>query len=149
MSLDVYLTLPIPSAARERIYVRRNGRNEEITRAEWDEMHPSVEPVAVIEPASERTEVFSRNITHNLGPMALEADLYDALWRPEEHDYTHARDLIEPLRRGLGMLLSDPERFQQLNPKNGWGDYDGLVDFTGAYLAACSQWPDAEVRVWR
>lgn len=30
------------------------------------------------------TEVFSANITHNLGEMADKAGIYKACWRPEE-----------------------------------------------------------------
>ena len=150
MSLDVYLTMPSGGEVfeGERIYVRRDGRTVEITRGEWDETYPGRAPVAVIAPVDEG-EVFSRNITHNLGKMASEAGLYEAMWCPDEQGWTHARDLIEPLRDGLATLHSDPERFEDFNPANGWGDYDGLLDFAASYLAACMKWPDAEVRVWR
>jgi hypothetical protein len=151
MSLDVYLTMPAESGdgeAVERIYVRREGRTEEITRAEWDEQYPDRAPVAVVLP-DEEGEVYWRNITHNLGKMASEAGLYDAMWGAEDQGWTHAHDLIEPLRDGLATLQADPERFKQFNPANGWGDYEGLLDFAASYLAACMKWPDAEVRVSR
>jgi hypothetical protein len=45
-------------------------------------------------------------------------------------------------------LQADPARFQSLNPSNGWGTYEGLVQFVTAYLAACVQFPDATVSVW-
>ena len=61
----------------------------------------------------------------------------------------HARDLIQPLRDGLALLQTDPERFKRHNPKNGWGSYDGFVPWVAAYLAACERWPDAKVRVSR
>lgn len=60
-----------------------------------------------------------------------------------------ARDLIEQLRAGLDRLRADPQRFKEYNPKNGWGDYEGLVRFTANYLAACEEHPDAVVRVSR
>jgi hypothetical protein len=94
-------------------------------------------------------EIYWRNITHNLGTMASQAGLYEAMWRPDEQGWTHARDLITPLRDGLAALQSDPERFKGFNPANGWGDYDGLLDFAASYLAACMKWPDAEVRTSR
>lgn len=149
MSLDVYLTMPQAGATEtERIYVRREGRTEEITRDEWYEVYPDREPVAVVMPEG-GGEVYWRNITHNLGLMASEAGLYDVMWGAEEKGWNHARDLIEPLRDGLAELQSDPERFKAFNPENGWGDYDGLLDFAASYLAACLTWPDAEVRVSR
>lgn len=95
------------------------------------------------------TTIYVRNITHNLNKMADEAGIYEHLWRPEEVGITKAWQLIEPLREGLAMLLSDPERFKKFNPKNNWGDYDGLVDFVREYLAACEDSPNASVMVSR
>lgn len=90
-----------------------------------------------------------RNITHNLGRMAAECGLYKPMWRPDEHGYRHARDLIQPLYEGIGVLISDPARFKAFNPENGWGRYENLVEAACEYLAACVAEPDAEVRVSR
>lgn len=99
---------------------------------------------------SEGDEVaYSANITHNLNQMAMHAGLYRVLWRPEELGITHARQLIEPLTKGLALLESDPTGFQALNPPNGWGNYEGLVKFTREYLAAAIANQDAEVCVSR
>jgi hypothetical protein len=73
--------------------------------------------------------VYHANITHNLNKMAGEAGFYQALWRPEELNITKASQLIDPLRSGLEILLSTPEKFKVFNPKSGWGDYQGLVQF--------------------
>jgi hypothetical protein len=97
----------------------------------------------------ERDEYYWRNITHNLNEMASEAGIYEALWRPDEIGITKAAQLIEPLKAGLDNLESDPERFQNLNPSNGWGSYEGLVSFVRDYLQACEETPDAEVYVSR
>lgn len=149
MSLDVWLKLPGVHVQIEepRIFIREDGRNKEITRAEWDERFSGREPYTV---ASEDDEtVFDWNITHNLNKMAGEAGIYKALWRPEEIGITHAHQLIEPLRVGLALLRSDPPRFKAFNPSNGWGNYTGLVEFVEAYLSACEQHPSAEIRVSR
>lgn len=98
---------------------------------------------------SETNEVFTANITHNLGIMAREAGIYHHLWRPDELDITKAQGLIEPLTLGLDSLRRDRARFERFNPENGWGDYDGLVSFVESYLQACMSYPDADVRVWR
>lgn len=151
MSLDVYLTLPhgsVSGPAVERIFVRRDGGTVEITRAEWDELNPGREPVALVAEMDGR-EVFTANITHNLGRMASECGLYEPLWEAEDKRLTTAAQLVTPIRDGLALLTSDRARFEAFNPENGWGDYDGLVRFAENYLAACEQWPEAEVRVWR
>lgn len=150
MSLDVYLTIPGAANRREGtgIFIREDGGTREITRTEWDQRFPGREPVTV-EDLGEGDTVYSANITHNLGRMASEAGIYRALWRPDEDGLVKAAQLIDRLREGLRWLRTRPEYFQQFNPENGWGDYDGLVRFTELYLAACEKYPDADVQVSR
>jgi len=81
--------------------------------------------------------------------MAYEAGIYKHLWRPEEIEITKAAQLIEPLRKGLDILLSDPERFKMFDPENKCGDYNSLVDFVLEYIAACEENPNASVSVSR
>ena len=150
MSLDVYLTLKgvqnLPS--NPVIFIREDGELKEISREEWDRRFPNREPV-LAELSSDDDTVYTANITHNLGKMAEDAGIYQYLWRPGELDIKYAKQLIEPLRVGLELLESDPARLEKFNPANGWGDYDGLVRFVKKYLAACEEYPEAEVSVWR
>jgi hypothetical protein len=101
------------------------------------------------------TSVYDGNITHNLGKMAGEVKvsngltLYDILWRPDEHDLKFAREISELLNEGWNILLSEPEHYKQWDPENGWGSYEGLVDFVYKYRNACWDNPDAELRVSR
>ena len=94
-------------------------------------------------------DVFEANITHNLNSMAAAADIYEALWRPEEIGISRAFQLIGPLRAGLDRLRSDPGKFREHNPNNGWGNYEGLVKFVSNYLEACRANPHARVRASR
>jgi hypothetical protein len=97
--------------------------------------------------AIRKTDVFDWNITHNLTKMADEAGIYMYLWNPEKVGITKAEQLIEPLTKGLQLLKSDPRRFNRLNPDNGWGTYEGLVEFIESYLLACIENPDAEIYI--
>jgi len=92
---------------------------------------------------------FTLNITHNLVRMAKEAGVYQHLWRPEEIGITKAGELVEPLSVALRVMVADPGRFMQFNPKNGWGDYDGLLDFIKQYLVECICYPDAIIEISR
>lgn len=94
-------------------------------------------------------EFFSANITHNLNGMANEAGIYEALWRPEDIGITKASQLIAPLRAGVDLMKSDPERFSKFNASNGWGTYVGFVPWIERYLQACEENPDANVEVSR
>lgn len=152
MSLDVYLYQRggAPSAPRSGIFIRENGATKEISREEWDERHPGREPVvSQVTENDPDTEVYWRNITHNLGKMASAADLYKALWRPDENGFERAWQLVEPLTAGVAKLRANADEYKKFNPENGWGDYAGLVAFTEDYLAACKRFPDAIVQVSR
>lgn len=168
MSLDVYLTTEnTVKKTGTGVFIRDNGSNKELTieevKAKWPDS--TIEDTIV-----ETNEVFSYNVTHNLGQMAVEAGVYEALWRPYrlvdrytpfsrdeyqlESDFEAATEikakmLIDPLREGLHKLKSNPERFKKFNPENGWGCYEGLVDFVEQYLEACYNYPDTVVRVSR
>jgi hypothetical protein len=150
MSLDVYLTVetPLNKPKSSGIFVRRGGKNVEITEAEWYEMYPSSDPVRVIDDDDETTEVYTANITHNLSKMATVAGLYEALWEPNLINVSKAHQLIVPLSAGLVELMSNPEKYKVYNPKNGWGDYDGLIEFMKDYLTACIKYPEATVSTW-
>jgi hypothetical protein len=154
MSLDVALFLKSPNGKLDTnkgsgIYIREDGQTKEVTREEWDERFPNREPVVIRNDDSEEVQVFEGNITHNLNKMAREAGVYMAMWRPKEIEITTAKQLIEPLRDGLARLQTNPEHFRKFNPDNGWGTYEGLVDFVVDYLSACEKYPDAEIWTWR
>lgn len=95
------------------------------------------------------TTVFDCNITHNLTEMASRAGIYDALWRPDEHGYKKAGQIITILREGLTKLEAKPEYFKLFDSPNGWGMYEHLIPFVKAVLEACEEYPDADIRVSR
>jgi len=148
MSLDVYLLVkkPIIKKASSGIFVRENGQTKEITQEEWNGRNPDRKPATFQQEETETKEVYSANITHNLGKMAMDACIYEHLWRP---NVLKANELIEPLRQGLHNLKSEPERYKKFNPENGWGSYEVFVEFIEKYLNACYQYPDSEVMVSR
>jgi hypothetical protein len=150
MSLAVYLTLPASEEKQKigsGVFVRENGLAREISLSEWQEKFPGTTPLDF--DSEQATEIYSANITHNLGKMAEEAGIYQYLWYPEKLDITRAQKLIEPLKKGLELLKSDKKRFEAFNPSNGWGNYGHLVLFVEKYLRACESYPHANVLVIR
>ncbi|NBL00489.1 MAG: hypothetical protein EOM50_21295, partial [Erysipelotrichia bacterium] len=105
--------------------------------------------------------LYSDNITHNLGRMAEQAGIYEALWRPHrlrsdynirQADFTaedefeasvtiRAKDIIHFLEKGLEDLKKRPNYYEQFNSPNGWGLYKHFVPFVERYLNACKQYP--------
>jgi hypothetical protein len=94
-------------------------------------------------------EIYSANVTHNLGKMAREAGVYRHLWHPEEVGVETAADLIAPLAGAIVTMKADPERFRALNSENGWGCFDGFVPWLEGLLQQCQENPKAKVRVCR
>lgn len=95
------------------------------------------------------TEVFSRNITHNLGKMAKAAGIYMHLWRPDELGLAKAHELIQPLEAGLAELVNNPEKYKAYDAPNGWGTYEHFIPFVREVLEACKEYPDATIEVSR
>lgn len=89
--------------------------------------------------------VWSRNITHNVNVIAQEAGVYDFIWRADEIGIKHAKDNIRNLRSALSCFYVNYDSLAMLNPSNGWGSLDGLIDFTKAYLDACVEFPNAKI----
>lgn len=98
---------------------------------------------------TDQVEVFSANITHNLGTMAEAADIYLACWHPEEIGVTKAWQLIPLLRDGLRKLKADPEKYKAYDDPDGWGTYSDFVLWIERYLASCKEFPEANVSVSR
>tara|TARA_R110000751_G_scaffold125174_1_gene226693 strand:- start:786 stop:1127 length:342 start_codon:yes stop_codon:yes gene_type:complete len=94
-------------------------------------------------------EVYSTNITHNLGTMARETVLYGVLWRPEQNGIVFAKDLIKPLIDGIRAMENDPARFEKYDATNGWGTYEQFLPWLRVLLAACEDNPNAKVEASR
>lgn len=90
--------------------------------------------------------LFTCNITHNLSRMAREAGIEKYLW---DANGMIARDLIEPLAKGLSHLRAHPGHYRQFDAPNGWGRYEYFVPFVANVLKACREHPDARVEVSR
>lgn len=112
-----------------------------------------------------REEVYSANITHNLGKMAEAAGIYEALWRPyqlkpgydipednydaeyeyEEANPVRAHEIIEIVEKGLEDMKERPKHYEKFNSPNGWGMYQHFVPFVENYLKALKEFPEAQV----
>lgn len=150
MSLDVYLQRPGVKNYLETI--QRLARKPEAGVSDTFQRISSLceEALSLESIFNQETDVlFSQNITHNLNAMAGEAGIYEALWRPDEHGLTKAKQLVPLLEQGLHLLKSEPARMLRYQPTNGWGRYQDFVPWVERYLEACREHPEADVRVSR
>ena len=91
--------------------------------------------------------VFSTNYTSNCSRMWDEAGCPLHEWAYDKANGRTAETLIEPLRLAIKTMEDDPERFRAMNPENGWGDYEGALEWLRKILAACRTYPKASVYV--
>lgn len=89
--------------------------------------------------------IWSRDPTYNLRPM------WEAAGVPfgEGVEGKRVVEILPDLHRALRALLDEPERFRAMNPSNGWGSYDGLVEVVRSALEAAERYPNARVRTRR
>ena len=110
-------------------------------------------------------DVYSSNITHNLGEMAGKAGIYEALWRPhrlkegydipegdhdaeykfEEANLVRAYEIIPIIEKGLEDMKARPKHYEKFNSPNGWGMYHNFVPFIEEYLEALKKYPESFV----
>jgi hypothetical protein len=83
------------------------------------------------------------NYTYNVQPMTAAAGLHSLT----RLDGMKARDAAGVLDSVLRNFDGDPETYRALNPKNGWGDFDGFRLRLGDLYAHLLKVPDAVVRV--
>lgn len=146
MSLDIYIRLKKGEIAKRStgIYVRDNGKNRELTLEEALERYPDAN---VKEHVEITNELWHGNITHNLNKMAMAVNLdgrgkeyfYEMLWHPEDLEIDprgNCRLMLLELEEGLAILKEQPDKFKAYNPENGWGNYEGLVNFVEDYANA-------------
>lgn len=133
MSLDFYVNVP-----EQMYYTRENGStvSNSVPDCDYEELHVG-------------------NITHNLNQMAMHVPvsdtltLYNVLWRPDESDLKTTDDILEYVTIGVKYLIDHKEELLQYNPDNGWGNYEGLLNFTKRVGSACLFNPRCKISVSR
>lgn len=125
--------------------------------------HVSYDNGKTLEP--QREFLYTSNITHNLGKMAAEAGLYEALWRPyqlkpgynipeDDHDAEYeyeeanpvrAHEIIDIIEKGLEDMKARPKHYEKFNSSNGWGMYHNFVPWIEEYLKALKEFPETQV----
>jgi len=88
----------------------------------------------------------SWNYTFNISPMLYHENV--GIKIKEWHDRL-ARSIVPELEKGINALMENPERYEAMNPENGWGSYRGLLDrFLWPMLKAFKEHPKAIVQIW-
>jgi len=85
------------------------------------------------------------NYTSNVGEMFYKAfEKTGGNWE-DFHDYDKENMICEKaipqLEKAIKELEANSEHYKKMNPKNGWGSYEGAVRFLKLILADCKRFP--------
>lgn len=95
--------------------------------------------------AKRMVEVYEDNITYNLAPMyykCIDENLGFRLL-----DGMKCKDAIPLLNHAIDDLIENKEEYEKLNPKNGWGSYEGLLKSLTHLRDACIESPGGRVEI--
>jgi hypothetical protein len=87
------------------------------------------------------------NMTGNLSRMweqALKPYFEDGL---SSLDGKAAGDCIPALRAAIANMEDNPDVYEPMNPKNGWGDYPAALRYLRDILQACIEHPKCTIQV--
>lgn len=82
--------------------------------------------------------------TYNLTPMWRKAGVIEQ--RTDELDGRLAREVATIATVGLVDAWKDPDGYRELDPPNGWGDYDDFVEILTRLARLCHQHPTGTLR---
>ena len=75
------------------------------------------------------------NYTRNVSPMWRDA--LGGKLLSEFHD-APCSEAAGPLAGAVKRMEADPEKYRAMNPPNGWGDYEGAIDYLRRIAEACA-----------
>lgn len=85
-----------------------------------------------------------RNPTYNLAEMFAAALRTKSI---RDLEGKTGAETAQQLREAVDDMRARPEHFEQFNPPNGWGDYDGAVETLEWMLGAALSHPKATWRI--
>ena len=83
------------------------------------------------------------NITYNITPM------YTKAMGKNLSDFNDKKcaEIIPILRIGVMEIENNPEKYKKHNPANGWGNYEGALQYLTKLLINCEENPLCTVKV--
>ena len=90
--------------------------------------------------AKREIDIYEENITYNLADMYYKAiDQENGLERLDGVTCKHALPIIN---NAIKDMVENKEEYEKLNPSNGWGSYDGLLETFKEMRNVCEDNPD-------
>lgn len=94
--------------------------------------------------AGEELRGEDRNYTYNVSGMFRKAGIESL----NDLEGKKCSDLIPMLSKAADAMKADPEAYRAMNPSNGWGNYEGALEFLCWILEQCQRHPKATLHVY-
>lgn len=118
------------------VFVRDSGGTRELeTLDEIKAYFPELDTNSITQEYYETYDVWTRNITHNLGYMASHipvgnTTLYYYLWRPYEIGYEYVNQgYVDGIHEARKYMTEHQKELEKYNTPGGWGVYSDLLSF--------------------
>lgn len=59
----------------------------------------------------------------------------------------NAGESLPAIQRAVADMEANPARYEAMNPPNGWGNYEGALDYLRSLRDACAEHPKATIRI--
>ena len=90
--------------------------------------------------AKRTIEIYDANITYNLAAMYYKA--IDEELGLEKLQGMSCKDALPIIERAITDMIEKKEEYEKLNPINGWGTYEGLLNTFKDIKNICEENPD-------
>jgi hypothetical protein len=95
--------------------------------------------------AKREIEIYEANVTYNLADMYYKC--IDTEKGYKKLDGMNCKDALPILNGAILDMLSNADEYRKLNPKNGWGSYEGLLKQMQEMRSCCESNPDGIIQI--
>jgi hypothetical protein len=91
-------------------------------------------------------EIYETNVTYNLSKM-----YYKCIDKEKGFKYLHGmscKKALPIINEAIKDLVNNKKDYEELNPKNGWGSYEGLLQILREMRKVCEDYPDGDIEVY-
>ena len=83
------------------------------------------------------------NMTSNIAPM-----YYDAFGKDWKFiNNQKCKDIIGFIEEAYLKMENNPDKYKAMNPSNGWGNYEGALEYLKSILKECEENPNCIISI--
>ena len=95
--------------------------------------------------AKREVEIYERDVTYYLADMYYKC--IDKEKGFKKLDGMNCKEALPIINNAIQDMLNNADEYRKLNPKNGWGSYEGLLKTLQEMRNCCESNPDGTINV--